>query len=321
MKRSKQGARSQGRALLGAMALAAAAVLAGCGGGGSQIEPFKPNRIVTFGDEASLITSEGKKYSINAVDVTTNKPVCTSNPIWVQSLASAFGLVFPNCNPNQLAVPTGRMYSQVGAKVAQVKAQIDSHFTSGGFNEKDLVTVMVGANDVLELYGLYPQQGLDTLLSQAGERGRALAEQVNRIANANGRVVLATLPDLGLTPFALTERLNKPDTDRAKLLTRLVTEFNTQLRVNIINDGRLIGLVLADEMTQSVVKFPSAFGYTNVTEQACQSTVTMPDCTTSTLATNASPDTWLWANGTLLSPAGQARLGTLAQSRAFNNPF
>lgn len=321
MKRSKQGARSQGRALLSAMVLAVAAVVAGCGGGGSQIEAFKPNRIISFGDEASLITSEGKKYSINAVDTNTGLIVCTANPIWVQTLASTFGLVYPNCNPDKLAVPTGRMYSQSGAKVADVKTQIDNHFTSGGFNAKDLVTVMVGVNDVLELYKEYPRQSEAALKTLAGQRGRDLAAQVNRIANADGRVIIVSLPDLGVTPFALNERLTRPDTDRAKLLTALTQAFNDEMRANIINDGRLVGLVILDEEVDRLVRYPSAYGFANVTEQACQSTVSVPECSNRTLATNASGDTWLWANSTLLSPAGQARLASLAQSRAVNNPF
>lgn len=321
MKRSKQGARSQGRALLGAMALSAAALLAGCGGGGGQIDPFKPNRIISFGDEASLITSDGRKYSVNAIDGNTNLLVCTGNPIWVQTLAATFGLVYPNCNPDKLAVPTGRMYSQVGAKVADVKAQIDSHFISGGFTEKDLVTVMAGVNDVLELYREYPQQGADTLKAQADQRGRALAEQVNRIAAANGRVILVTVPDMGVTPFALNERLTRPDTDRAKLLTELTTAFNDALRTTIVNDGRAIGLVILDEEVDRIVKYASAYGFANVTEPVCQSTVSLPNCSTRTLTTNGSVDNWLWANNILLSPAGHARLAALAQSRAINNPF
>lgn len=304
----------------GAMALVAAAALTACGGGGGQIEPFSPKRILAFGDESSLITSEGRKYTVNALD-TADALVCTSNPIWTQSLAAAFGLVFAECNPDKLATPTGKIYAQADAKVENLKAQIDAAFAAGGFNSKTLVSVMVGTNDVLELYRQYPQQGADTLKNLAGQRGRQLAEQVNRIARADGRVIISTLPDLGLTPYALKERQNKPDTDRTKLLTDLTTEFNTQMRLNIINDGRLIGLVLGDEMSQAVVKFPSAFGYTNVTEAACLESSPVPLCTTKTLVANASSETWFWATGTLLGPGGQSRLGSLAQNRAVNNPF
>jgi outer membrane lipase/esterase len=319
MKMLKQGARPQGRSLLVATVLAAATLLASCGGGG-RIEDFQPKRIMAFGDESSLITSEGKKYTVNAL--TSTKTIdCDSNPIWVQSLASTFGLVFAECNPDNVIAPTGKIYAKAGALVADLKIQLDTFFATGGFNSKDLVTVMAGANDVLEIYAQYPQQGLDTLKALAAKRGGELATQVNRIANADGRVIVVTLPDLGLTPYALNERDTKPDTNRSELLTELVSAFNTEMRLNIINDGRLIGLVLGDEMVQSIVKYPSSYGYANVTEAVCLTTVVLPECTSNTLVTDGSTSTWLWADSTRLSPAGHSRLGTLAINRATNNPF
>lgn len=307
----------------GALALAAAAALAACGGGGGQIEPFHPKRILAFGDESSVITTDGLKYSVNALD-TNGALVCANNPLWIQALASSFGLVFAECNPDKLATPTGKVYAQAGAKIAGLKTQIDTVFSAGGFNNKDLVSVMAGANDILELYAQYPQQGADTLKSLAGQRGRELAAQVNRIANADGRVIITTLPDLGLTPFALKERIAKPDTDRAKLLTDLITEFNTQMRLNILNDGRLIGLVLLDEETSRIGRisgYAAALGISNFTEAACLEASQPPACTSKTLVTNADGNTWLWATNVLMGPVGHSRLGALAQSRALNNPF
>lgn len=320
MKIFKHGARQSGRALLCVAVLAA---LAACGGGGSnnQIVPFQPTRIIAFGDEASLILPKGKKFTVNALSATTGDLDCQANPIWVQSLAANFGMVFAECNPSNLATPQGLMYAQAGAKVDDVRAKIDSHFATNGFGPKDLVTVMAGANDLLELYRQFPAQSQSSLLDAARERGRALAAQINRIANADGRVLAVTLPDLGLTPFALKEKANHADTDRAAFLTALTTEFNTQMRLDILNDGRLIGLVLADEAVQAIGKYPGAFGYSNVTDPACVSTVAIQDCTTSTLASGATGQTWLWASDTLLGPGGQQRLAVLAQSRARMNPF
>lgn len=315
MKSLKHGASRIGCALLVAAALAA------CGGGTSQIDPFAPTRILAFGDESSTLTSDGKKYSINGVVDATGAFDCKLNPIWVQTVATAFGLVFPQCNPDNKSPTQGVMYAAPGAKVADLKATLDTHFSTSGFGPKDLATIMIGANDVFELYGQFPAQSRDTLIEAAKTRGRLLGDQVNRIANANGRVIISTLPDLGLTPFARAEKATKTDTDRAALITTLTNEFNLAMRLTIINDGRLIGLVLLDEATQAIDKFPSAFGYANVTSAACLATVALPNCTTKTLLTDASADTWLWASDRLLGSAGQARLGALAQSRAKTNPF
>lgn len=304
----------------GALALAAAAVLTACGGGGGQIEPFKPTRIMAFGDEASVITSEGRKYMVNAL-TSTDALDCAVYPLWTQSLASAFGLVFPECNPNKVASPTGKIYATAGAKVAGVKAQVDAAFAAGGFDSKALVSVMVGTHDVLELYAQFPGQGRDALLAQAGQRGRALAEQVNRIANADGRVLVATIPDVGLTPFALKERQSKNDIDRAKLLADLTAEFNGQMRGAITNDGRRIGLVLGDTTSQSLAKFPSSIGATNVTDPACLESSLPIQCTPKTLVAGATASSHLWATSLLMSSGGQGELGRLAVFRASQNPF
>ncbi|QPF72305.1 esterase [Roseateles sp. DAIF2] len=307
----------------GALALAAAAVLAGCGGGGGQIEPFSPKSILVFGDESSVITAEGRKYSVNALD---DKGVldCASNPIWVQSLAGAFGLVFPECNPKGGVTTTGKIYAKPAAKVADVKIQVDGAFNAGGFNSKVLNTVMAGTNDLLELYGQYPQQGVDALKGQARQRGRDLADQVNRIANADGRVLVALLPDLGLTPFALKERANKPDTDRAALLSALTSEFNLELRTNVVNDGRRIALVLMNEESERIGRisgYAAAVGIENYTDVACLDSSLPLQCTAKTLVTNGKATTWLWASPTLMGPVGHNRLGNMAVTRASNNPF
>jgi len=318
--KSSNGVRRQSRLWLAAAALT---VLAACGGGTAQIEPFAPTRIISFGDEASLITSDGKKYTTNGLNATTLVRDCTVNPIWVQSLASVFGLAFPQCNPNPLnaITPTGLMYATAGGQVADVKLKIDQHFAVSGFNPKDLVTIMVGANDVLEVYKRFPAQSEASVTEEVRARGRLLAAQINRIANAGGRVIISTLPDMGLTPYAIQQKAANIDTDRAALLSRLTVEFNVAMRLDIINDGRLIGLVLLDETIQAAVRFPGNFNLVNATEAACLATVAIQDCTSATLVTGASADTWLWASDTLLSAKGQALLASLAQTRAQNNPF
>lgn len=303
-------------------AVAAAALVAGCGGGSAQIEPFKPNRVIAFGDESSALLQNGKKYTINGLDPNTKLVDCKQNPVWTQSLASGFGIVYPQCNTDFVALPQGIMYAAAGDKVADVQAKIDQHLTGDNFSTKDLVAIMVGVNDILELYREFPAQSRDALINEAKARGKQLADQANRIANANGRVLIATIFDVGLTPFGQNEKLQQTDVDRAALLNDLTTAFNVSMRLNLINDGRLIGLVLVDESIQQIARFPSAFGYTNVTQAACRTNVAPQDCTTDTLLPDvANPAQWLWAGNTLLSAAGQQTVANLALGRARNNPF
>ena len=302
--------------------IAAAALIAGCRGGSTQqIDPFAPTRIIAFGDESGTILQSGKRYTINGLNTDTKQVDCRLNPVWSQVLASGFSFVYQQCNSDFVALPQGIMYAAPGAKVADVRDKIDQHLSNDRFGPKDLVAIMVGVNDILELYRQFPAQSRDSLINEAKARGKLLADQANRIANANGRVVISTIFDLGTTPFAQKEKLQATDIDRAIFLDELSTAFNTALRLNLLNDGRLVGLVLADETIQQIVRFPAAFGYTNVTEAACRTDVAPQDCTTETLMSDASTSQWLWAGDTLLGPSAQQRIGSLALVRARNNPF
>lgn len=303
-----------------AAAALALALLAACGGGGTTVDPFVPKRMIVFGDEHSLLTPDGKRYAVNAVQTVNGVTFadCAANPIWIQTVAAGFNIVLAACN-NSARPANSLQYAQVGAKVAQVRTQIDQHLASGSVGPTDLITVLAGLHDILELYTQYPALGEPQLLAAAGERGRALAQQVNRLANANGRVLVLTLPNVGNTPFAVIERATRTDTNRAALLRNLSGEFNRQLRLNLIDDGRLIGLVLADELVDAFVEFPSSFGLSNVTQGACAET--LPNCTTDTLLPGASATTWLWADNLRFGSSAHTQIGNSALTRAARNPF
>src|ERR1700712_638620 len=92
------------RRALGGTALAAALLAASCGGG-EQVSTFHPSRIVAFGDETSVIVDlnndgNGSIYGVNGtVSADDQTRACRTNPIWVLSVATVFGLTFPQCNP------------------------------------------------------------------------------------------------------------------------------------------------------------------------------------------------------------------------------
>ena len=77
--------------------------------------------------------------------------------------------------------------------------------------------------------------------------------------------------------------------DRAELITDLTTALNTGLRTTVLNDGRFIGLALADEMVQAMAKVPSAFGVANIKDAACA--VALPACTDATMVSGAASNT------------------------------
>ena len=245
-------------------------------------------------------------------------------------LAAAFGtFVFPTCNPAGSAVfdPPNRIRATVGARAADLSAQIDAQLAENGFRDDDLVTVLVGVNDVLSQYTQYPAVSEVQLIANVEAAGTEVARQVNRLANADAKVIVATIPDVSFSPYARAERAAHIDTDRQDLIQRLVLKFNEALKLELINDGRRIGLVLLDEAVRQVVNFPGTYGILNSSLAVCdlsKSQLTPPsilDCTEFTLIVDGTGSSFLWADDRHLSYGGHQMLGQLAANRALNNPF
>ena len=316
---------ASGRAMR-ALGLVSIALLSACGGG-DPVVPFEPNRVLAFGDENSVLTADGHKYTVNSlVDTNGVKTLdCSGNAIWLQRLASSYGLVFPQCNPNAVADPRSRIYAEPGKKVADLILQVDQHLATDTFSNKDLVTLLVGQHDILDQYAQYPAVDQNQLLAATYDAGQALAAQVSRIAAAGGKVLVSTAPDMGITPFALKENVSTGDSTRSAFLAALSENFNRGLRVGIANEsGSQVAIMLTNELMQTMAKFPSTYGgMSNVTDAVCDPALapTVDVCTTDTLVSGGTGSTHLWADDTHLSPNGHVYLGSLASSRTRANPF
>ena len=330
-----------------AAAVLLASVLAASCGGGERTSNFTASRVLAFGDEYSVIDdsqrpANGSKYSVNATVSATDPTIdCTANPLWIQTVAAVWGLVFPQCNigtpvPTDTGVvtrlapvvdPQSRIRAALGARTADLAAQIDAQVADSPIRDGDVATVLVGLYDVLAEYAQYPAVGEPQLIANLTAEGAALGLQVNRLADLGARVIVSTVPDIAFSPFSLAERASHVDTDRAVLIQRLVDAFNTSFRNTIVNDGRQIGLVLLDNFVEAVARNPSLNNFGNVVTGVCdldQSLLTPPstlDCTPLTLVFGGNATTFLWADGLHLSAGGQISLGNLAASRARNNPF
>ena len=315
-----------------ALSLLAATALTSCGGG-SQLVAFAPTRFIAFGDETSVIDSTGRKHTVNALKADLTTLDCSLNPIWIQALTNYYGLVFSQCNPTAVPAPSAFIKAAAGAKVIDVVAQVDAQ-VAAGFADTDLVTVLAGANDILAQYKQYPGVPFDQLKANVQAAGALLSTQVNRIAALGGKVIVSTVPDLGLTPFALTEKaantITATNADRAAVLVALTKSFNDKLIVGLVNNGRTTGLIFTDELVQSLVKFPATYGLSNVTDVVCDvvKAPAVTACTTQTLVPLVAPatvtptgDTHLWASSLQLSPVGHRNFGSLAVTRARGNPF
>lgn len=316
------------------LAAAALAVMAACGGGTSQYEPFVPERLFAFGDEASALTTTapaGRNYGVNGINVngTTDNTAddffdCTLQPNWVQSLASLYGFVFAECNPNN-AVAKAFNRSAPDARVAEVEAQVeaqsqrDPQAADGGFRDKDIATLMVGVNDILELYRQYDGSNEAALVAEAGTRGDRAARVVNRLVALGAKVVVSNIPDLGFTPYAVKQNTANTGSDRSGVLSRLSSAFNERLGVSLLIDGRFVAFVQTDQRVLVMNRSPASFGLANTTDAVCATPP--PDCTTNTIVSGASANTYLWAGDYLLSYLGQTQVADLAITRALRNPF
>ncbi len=302
------------RRLASLVLLTWAALLSSCGGGTSQIQAFVPSRLIAFGDESSVITPAGHKYTINAFGPDASTLDCNASPIWTQVVAAAYGFGFAEC-PLSTGLEKAYVRARAEARVEDFALQVDAQVGAGGFLETDLVTVLVGANDVMDLYRQYPSKTRDEVIALARQRGEMVAAQVNRLVKLGAKVVVSTVPDLGLSPYGQAQ-----GTAGAALLSDLVFAMNGRIRVNILNDGRYIGLVLADEFIQTAVKAPAYFGLTDASTAACRTP--LPECTTNDLSNQAlAKEAWLWASDRWLGTGGHRQLGTLALARARGNPF
>lgn len=315
------------RVLKSLLAPALLAVLLGGCGGSTRVESYAPNRIVVFGDELSLIGTNGSKYSVNALKADAVSLDCATYPVWPQVVADGYGMVFSECNPTAVASPAGVMKASVGATVADVVAAVSAFQASSTFTPQTLVTVMAGQHDILNAYKAYDAGTLSRALalSQVSAAGKALGALVNNVANqgSGGRVLYSTPPNLGYSPFAAAELVRTSDADRVTLLKELTLAFTAALRLEVVNDGRYAALITADELTISMSDPTKMVSYalTNIVDPVC--TVALPNCTTATMAAGAAGvgTAYLWADAQHPGVSFQSRVGLAALNRARNNPF
>ncbi len=302
----------RGRVLCGAVA-----VLAACGGSSSQIEPFVPRQIILLGDETLVLAADGKRYGMNGADA-SNVIDCRSAPLWTQTLILSFGMTLDRCNPSSLT-PRGITRGAPGAKAADIASQIDAQFAADAPSNKDLFVLMVGLHDIIEIYETFTgdkacdldPENNPPLEAAVAQRGRLVAQQIDRLIDANTRLIVSTVHDLGLTPYGRARD--------SELLTCLTAAFNARIRVDPEQDGRFWGVVLADDLSLSMTREAAAYGLLNVDNAAC--TVAPPDCTNRTLVTGADSNTHLWATDRHFGPTLNANLASLADTRVRNNPF
>ena len=165
----------------------------------SRRRTSQPTRIIAFGDETSSILDidgnvNGRKYSVNGTVSATDPTLdCRQQPdLDPERRAASTACVFPQCNPAGTAVvDAGRAGSAPPSARAPPTSRRRStpSWPRARFRDGDLVTVLVGANDVLAAVRAVPgRQRGPAHRQRRGRRRARSAAQVNRLADTGAKV-------------------------------------------------------------------------------------------------------------------------------------
>jgi outer membrane lipase/esterase len=303
-----------------AMLVAATSVLlAACGGGNEVVSQLSPTRVVAFGDAFSDLGQSGRRYTVN-----------DGAPInWTQQLANRYGASLSASSAGGLSFATGNARVTATPDAAGVAAtptitqQISNFLATRSFGGSDLVALNGGYSDVIAQAALVRSGAQSAAQAKAnvGLAGRELAGQVRRLVAAGAKfVVVAGTYNLGRSPYAAAS-------GQGALLTELSSEFNDQLLISLVDEGRNVLYVDAALQFNLVVNSPPNYGFTNATTPVCTSVDAGPGigigagqvnsalCTPATLQGGIDPATALFADPVYLTTKGQVVFGDYAYER------
>lgn len=288
-----------------AVAIAAAAVLAACGGssGGDQSVKVKYSSLVSFGDSLS----DQGTYGVGAVKAlgggkyTVNSAAGKNN--WIELLAAQLGQAAPcpaqtgldGLASQGFSVPVTNVvactaYGQGGARITNpvginnkllgganvvlgqltvpVVTQIQNHLakTGGSFKGDEIVFVLAGGNDVFINLGTVGAGGTPTAaVTAVGTAGAELAAYVKTLIVAKGAKYVTVV---NLPDVSQTPFGQSLSVASQGLINTMVTTYNTQLQQGL---NGVENVLFVDAYTVSREQFanPAQFGITNISTPAC----------------------------------------------------
>ncbi|MFN4266142.1 MAG: hypothetical protein ACK4F8_10400 [Aquabacterium sp.] len=300
----------------------AVATLASCGGG-TQSKKFEPQSFVVFGDELSLITSdglagvsanEGATYGAASFVSGSSGPYdCVDHYSWIMLAADALGFKFSNeCaawlsdavnlktavmlanDPgdvdvtNDTSVDLAVTNAGVDAILAKINANLDK------VDGQTLVSVNAGRADIVKAYRqfLAAPSNLEVIRLALKAKGQAFAEGLRPLVNKGARVLLVLSPGLSESPLVKSSPSGDLVRNKAAMLA-LGKAFNegAELRAGAIYTGQQLGLIRLDQAVEAMVSNVQVFGTTsnsfglvNIDAAGCASpATTAPLCLDSAL--------------------------------------
>lgn len=267
---------------LGLFALSA--LLVSCGSSTIN-DPFKPTRVIVFGDSFSFISTTAA-YTVN--DSSTNN--------WARQIASSYG------------VSTIVNNAAANALVSNVQTQVNTF--GAAYQAGDLVIVSAGYRDIINNAS---SGGAST--ATATSNGAAYATLVrSMVANGAKHIAVTNVYDLAKTPAAgIVTNLGTLNGTRGAL----VVAFNDALKSNLGSStpsyiGDNVRLVDLEAYFNTVRSSPTTYSFVDTTTVACNSTgntvglgvgqIDSSVCNTGTLA-QAAYNSYVFADAVYPTPA------------------
>lgn len=256
--------RNTGSALAASLALTAFSAAAD--------KPF--SKIVTFGDSLSDTGNAFLHTGGFYPPTPPNAPGRISNGrIWVEHLADSLHMKLKP--ENQYAVAGARtdhdnFMTNYGLPLENtgLQSQVDGFLADSGANGADpnaLYTVWIGANDVFSTLSFGGDMNMTVYLAVQNT-----ADAVGKLASHGARhILVANLPDLGLTPFGL-----ELGETFSLQLSGLTDAYNAGLSQALdALDGFGVKTIRFDAagLIRDIAGDPASFGLVNVTDQAVDS--------------------------------------------------
>lgn len=299
------------RALL-ALASASTLLLAACGSGTIESQ-LQPSRIVSFGDGMSALGATGSdRYTVNDGSVNT----------WTLELASRFGVPLATSYAAGNARVSSKPDAAGVAATLTVAEQIDAFLATGAIGASDLLVVNAGTADIIAQMAQVTAgaQTSTQMIANAGQAGRQLAAQVQRLVDAGAKHVAVSGPyHLGRSPWAAA-------IGQGGLLTEASNKFNEELLVGMVDLGANVLYVDAALLFNLMIGTPEAYDLTNATSAVCTSVDPGPGigtganqvnsslCTPSTVSTS-DYNRFMFADTVYVTPHAQRKLGEHAYDK------
>lgn len=243
----------------------------------------------------------------------------TTNPglVYAEFLADYYGT---NATPAWQLTPTGIVgaggnnYAAGGATISpglgfppapptkfapSLTTQINAYLAANGghANPNALFTVWGGANDLF-----YNLAGATTQAQFLGAAGAEVA-LVGTLEHAGARYVMVpTLPDVGQTPFGLSQGAAK-----SAGITQLSAAYNAALFGGLRAAGLRVIPIDVFHLLREVTAAPATYGFTNVTSPACGAAPALGCSPANYVAPNAA-ETYAYADGVHPSTAAHRLL-------------